>query len=163
MLILKLPFIIFYYAIYLFCNLKIILILLGLFSYSSYSAWAAWNRFFNENILELASYAIFILFLNSIWKSSETDTRVQQTLTSIVALSNWVGMQVQTDAMKTMEKKGVWGLMKDSLSYYFITGNSGMDDSLTSKPVRNGYQIDFKEDIREVISEELRKSQSDHT
>ena len=116
--------------------------------------------------LALLFYAVWALMLPSVMK---TKTHTYQTKVAVVAIANYLEIQVETDLTKVMKSEGWRGILRRGRANWdplvWLLSGQPVDDSLSAKPVRGGSEASLLEDLKreaEGASERTEASISGH-
>lgn len=115
--------------------------------------------------LVLLFYAVWALLVPSV---REIQSHVYQTKVAVVAIGNYLKIEVETDLTKSIRKEGWVRSFLDQAKWqpllWLLTGQRD-DDSLSAKPVRGGSVVSLLEDLKREVegaSERTEASISGH-
>ncbi len=115
--------------------------------------------------LALLFYAVWALLVPYVM---EIQSHVYQTKVAVVAMGNYLEIQIETDLTKTMSEKGWKRTFLDQAKWQpllWLLGGDRVDDSLSAKPVRGGSEVSLLEDLKREVegaSERTEASISGH-
>ena len=98
----------------------------------------------------------------------EIQSHVYQTKVAVVAMGNYLEIQIETDLTKSMSEKGWKRTFLDQAKWQpllWLFGGDRVDDSLSAKPVRGGSEVSLLEDLKREVeraSERTEASISGH-
>ncbi|MCZ6640366.1 MAG: hypothetical protein O7F71_02215 [Gammaproteobacteria bacterium] len=115
--------------------------------------------------LALLFYAVWVLMLPSVMK---IESHTYQTKVAVVAIANYLEIQVETDLTKSISKEGWIRSFLNQAKWQpllWLLSGQQVDDSLSARPVRGGSAVSLLEDLKHEVdgaSERTEASISGH-
>ena len=107
-----------------------------------------------DNWMAFAVLMLFFWVIGLKSRSEELESHVTQMKICLVALLNYLEVEVETSAMKEVEEKGLWKMIEtrwtEGVFIALFMGKSAkglLDDTLTAKAVRDGSEVNLREDM----------------
>ena len=107
-----------------------------------------------DNWMAFAVLMLFIWVIGLKSRSEELKSHVTQMKICLVSLLNYLEVEVETSAMKEVEEKGLWKMIEtrwtEGVFIALFMGKSAkglLDDTLTAKAVRDGSEVNLREDM----------------